>query len=185
MAMQEDSIARLAIPVGPDDHMRGNSDAPVTLVEYGDFQCPYCGQANLVVRALEEKYGDRLRVVFRSFPLTRHGYAQGAAEAAEFAADHGRFWEMHDLLYQHQDALDEASLLGYARKLGLDSCALALALREQTYRALIDDVKEGAEESGIPGTPAFFLNGLLFEDEESVENFSAAIDWLLEHGSAS
>jgi protein-disulfide isomerase len=184
MAMQEDSIAQLAIPIGPDDHVRGNPDAPVTLVEYGDFQCPYCGMADRIVRALQEKYGDRLRFVFRNFPLMRHQYAQGAAEATEFAADHGRFWELHDLLYEHQDALDEASLLRYARTLGLDADALALALREQTYRAVIDDVKEGAEESCIPGTPAFFLNGVLFEDEESVENFSAAIDWLLEHGSA-
>jgi protein-disulfide isomerase len=183
--MQDESIARLAVPVEPDDHVRGNPDAPVTLVEYGDFQCPYCGQAYPMLRALEEKYGDRLRVVFRNFPLTRHRYAEGAAEASEFAADHGKFWELHDLLYEHQDALDEASLLGYARELGLDADALALALREQTYRPLIDEVKEGAEESGIPGTPAFFLNDVLFEGDESVDGFSEAIDWLLVHGSVS
>jgi protein-disulfide isomerase len=182
--MQDEGISQLTIPVGPDDHVRGNPDAPITLVEYGDFQCPYCGQAYPVVKALEEKYGDRLRVVFRNFPLNAHRYAQAAAEATEFAADHGRFWEMYDLLYAHQDALDEPSLLACAKRLGLDPDALALALREQTYRALIDEVKEGAEESGIPGTPAFFLNGILFEDEESVEGFSEAIDWLLAHGTA-
>ncbi|HTJ28246.1 MAG TPA: thioredoxin domain-containing protein [Candidatus Limnocylindria bacterium] len=183
--MRDESIARLVVPVGPDDHVRGNPDAPVTLVEYGDFQCPYCGQAFPMLRALEEKYGDRLRVVFRNFPLTRHPHAEAAAEATEFAADHGKFWELHDLLYQHQDAVDEASLLGYAREIGLDSGALALALREQTYRPLIDEVKEGAEESGIPGTPAFFLNEVLFEGDESVDGFSEAIDWLLAHDSAS
>jgi protein-disulfide isomerase len=183
--MQDEAFTQLAIPVGADDHVRGNPNAAVTLVGYGDFQCPYCRQAYTIVKALEEKYGDRLRVVFRNFPLVRHAYAQTAAEAAEFAADHGRFWELHDLLYQQPDGLEEPAILGYAQRLGLDPAALAIALREQTYRALIDDVKEGAEESGIPGTPAFFLNGVLFEEEESVEGFSEAIDWLLEKGSAS
>ena len=136
-----------------------------------------------MVKELEEKYGPRLRVVFRSFPLAQHRLAETAAEAAEFAADQGRFWEMHDMLYEHQHALDEPHLLDYAKRLGLDDRALSLALREQTYRPLIDEIKEGAQESEIPGTPAFFLNDVLFEDDPSVESFSDAIDWLLEKGS--
>jgi protein-disulfide isomerase len=138
-----------------------------------------------MVKELETKYGDRLRVVFRSFPLAQHRFAEAAAEAAEFAADQGRFWEMHDLLYEHQNALDEPHLLDYAKRLGLDQEALAVALREQTYRPLIDEIKEGAQESEIPGTPAFFLNEVLFEEDPSVESFSDAIDWLLAKGSVS
>jgi protein-disulfide isomerase len=181
----DDGLIRLAVPVGPDDHVRGSADAPVTLVEYGDFECPYCGIASHAVSQLEKKYGDRLRVVFRSFPLEQHRYAQAAAEAAEFAADHGKFWELHDTLYRHQRALDEEHLLGYARDLGLDPDALATALREKTYAGIIEDSKAGGEDSGIPGTPAFFLNGVLFEDEPTRENFENAIDWLLEYGTHS
>lgn len=180
----DDGLTRLAVPVGPDDHIRGAADAPVTMVEYGDFECPYCGIAYPVVKALEAKYGPKLRLVFRSFPLVQHPHAQAAAEAAEFAADHGKFWELHDLLYEHQHALDEPHLLGYARDLGLDAHALATALREQTYAGIVEEVKEGGQESGIPGTPAFFLNDLLFEDEPSLENLTHAIDYLLEHGTA-
>lgn len=180
----DDNLTRLAVPVGPDDHVRGSAAAPVTLVEYGDFECPYCGVAYPVVKSLEQHYGDRLRVVFRSFPLAQHPHALGAAEAAEFAAEYGAFWQLHDMLYEHQQALDEPHLLGYARELGLDADALATALRERTYAGIIDDVKEGGEESGIPGTPAFFLNDVLFEDEPTRANLTHAIDWLLKHGTA-
>ncbi len=173
---------RLAVAVGPDDHVRGVADAPVTLVEYGDFECPYCGVVYSVVKELEKTYGATLRVVFRSFPLQQHRHAQAAAEAGEFAADHGKFWDLHDTLFEHQRALDEAHLLGYARELGLDDAALADALREHTYAGIVEDVKQGGEDSRIPGTPAFFLNGVLFEDEPTRENFAHAIDWLLEHG---
>jgi protein-disulfide isomerase len=180
----DDGLIRLAVPVGPEDHIRGPADARVTLVEYGDFECPYCGTAYPTVKALEKKYASTLRVVFRSFPLAQHPHAQAAAEAAEFAADHGKFWELHDVLYEHQQALDEHHLLGYARDLGLDTNALTTALREHTYAGIVEDVKDGGEQSGIPGTPAFFLNDLLFEDEPSLENLTHAIDYLLEHGTA-
>jgi protein-disulfide isomerase len=180
--MEDDGLVRLVVPVGPDDHARGPADAQVTLVEYGDYECPYCSVASRAVRDLEKDYGDRLRVVFRSFPLEQHRYAQAAAEAAEFAADHGKFWELHDVLYDHQDALAEEHLVGYARDLGLDADALATALREKTYAGIVEDAKQGGEDSGIPGTPAFFLNGVLFEDEPTRENFANAINWLLEYG---
>ncbi len=178
----EDGMIRLAVPVGPDDHVRGVDDAAITLVEYGDFECPYCGVAYPTVKKLESAYGPKLRVVFRSFPLAQHTHAQAAAEAAEFAAEHGAFWELHDTLYEHQGALDESHLLRYARDLGLDADELATALRERTYAGIVDDVKEGGEESGIPGTPAFFLNDILFEEEPTYENLAHAIDWLVEHG---
>ncbi len=172
--MQEDGLTRLAVPVGPDDHIRGNPDAPVTLVEYGDFECPYCGVAYPAVKALEKKYGDRLRVVFRSFPLQQHRHAQAAAEAAEFAADGGKFWEMHDTLYEHQRALEEHHLLGYAKDLGLDPAALATALREQTYRAhRRGSPRRRRRGRRSPARPAFFLNDVLFEEEPTAEAFLA------------
>ena len=180
--MDDNGLVRLAVPVGPDDHVRGSESAPVTLVEYGDFECPYCGVAYPVVQELARKYGEKLRVVFRSFPLVQHRHAEAAAEAAEFAADHGKFWELHDVLFEHQHALELPELFEYAHDLGLDVDALATALREQTYRPLIDEIKEGGEESGIPGTPAFFLNDVLFEDEPNEAYLSHAIDWLLERG---
>jgi protein-disulfide isomerase len=168
--------------VGPDDHIRGPANAPVTLVEYGDFECPFCGLAYPAVKALEARYPRELRVVFRSFPLQQHPHAEAAAEAAEFAADAGRFWEMHDTLFTHQRALEVRDLLRYARDLGLDSHALERALRDGTYAAIVAEQKESGEESGIPGTPAFFVNGVLFEDEPSEANLSHAIDYVLAHG---
>ena len=182
--MQDDGLVLLEVPVGPEDHVRGPDAAPVTLVEYGDFECPYCGLAYPVVKALEQQFARQLRVVFRSYPLEMHPHAQAAAEAAEFAADSGKFWELHDTLYEHQRALDVPHLLGYARDLGLDADALATALRERTYAPIIAEQKESGEASGIPGTPAFFLNGVLFEDEPTRENLAHAIDWLLEYGAA-
>lgn len=182
--MQDDGLVRLAVPVSEDDHARGPVDAPVTIVGYGDYECPFCRQVYPVMRALEKTYPGRLRFVFRSFPLTQHRHAQQAAEAAEFAADQGRFWEMHERLYAHAGALGVAELVEQARAIGLDGDALAVALRDGTYAGIIREVKEGGEESGIPGTPAFFLNGVLFEDEPTEEAFSNAIAWLLEHGSA-
>ncbi|HYW55184.1 MAG TPA: thioredoxin domain-containing protein [Candidatus Elarobacter sp.] len=182
--MQDDGVTRLAVPVGPDDHVRGRDDAPVTLVEYGDFECPYCGVAYPVVKALEKQYGEKLRVVFRSFPLAQHPHAEAAAETAEFAAEFGKFWEMHELLFEHQRALDERHLLGYVRALGLDEDELATALREHMYAPIVAEQKESGEESAIPGTPAFFLNDVLFEDEPTRENLAHAIEWLLEHSGA-
>jgi protein-disulfide isomerase len=182
--MEDDGLVRLAVPVGPEDHVRGPADAAVTLVEYGDFECPYCGVAYPVVKDLERSYPHDLRVVFRSFPLAQHRHAERAAEAAEFAADYGKFWEMHDTLFEHQRALDEQHLLGYARDLGLDAQALATALAEGTYAPVVAEQKETGEESEIPGTPAFFLNGILFDDEPTRENLGAAIQYLLAHGSA-
>ncbi len=180
--MEDDGLIRLAVPVSEDDHIRGPVDAPVTLVEYGDFECPFCGQAYPILKELEARYPRDLRVVFRHFPLEQHPHAEKAAEASEFAADAGRFWPMHDRLYEHQDQLDVRHLPEHARALGVDPQALAIALRDQTYRPIVEEMKEGGEESGIPGTPALFLNGVLFEDEVSLAGLAQAIDWLLEHG---
>ena len=144
----------------PDrDHIRGPEDAPVTLVEYGDFECPYCGQAEPVVRELLRDFGD-VRYVWRHLPLNDvHPHAQLAAEAAEAAAEQGAFWEMHDLLLDHQDALRPTDLTGYAEQLGLDIERFTDDLRRHTGGGRVAEDVDGADLSGVSGTPTFFING--------------------------
>ena len=147
-------------PDHADDHIRGPDDASVTLVEYADFECPYCGQTEPVIRALMATFGDELRYVFRHLPLTEvHGHAQLAAEAAEAAGAQGKFWEMHDLLFAHQGALDVHSLKTYAEQLDLDMERFTKALRTRKYAPRIANDVEEADESGVTGTPTFFING--------------------------
>jgi Na+/H+ antiporter NhaA len=154
-------LVDLADPVDPGrDHVRGPADAPVTLVEYGDFECPYCGRAEPVVRQLLVDFGTDLRYVFRHLPLHDvHEHAQLAAEAAEVAGAFGRFWEMHDLLFAHQDALTERDLLAYAGELDLDVDVFTAKLRRRKYAPRVAHDVEGADQSGVAGTPTFFANG--------------------------
>ncbi len=162
-ALQGDTAAPLIDldePDPTDDHIRGPDDAPVTLIEYADFECPYCGQTEPVVRDLVATFGNELRYVFRHLPLSEvHGHAQLAAEAAEAAGAQGKFWEMHDLLFEHQDALDVRSLNAYAEQLGLDMERFTKALRTRKYAPRIANDVEEADESGVTGTPTFFVNG--------------------------
>src|SRR6187200_3268377 len=118
--MADEDVARLTLPVGPRDHAQGPVGAPVTLVEYGDYECPHCGRAFPIVKEVQRRLGETLRFVFRNFPLSEaHPHALNAAEAAEAAGSQGKFWEMHDTLYRHQHALDDRHLLSYAKTLGL------------------------------------------------------------------
>jgi Na+/H+ antiporter NhaA/predicted DsbA family dithiol-disulfide isomerase len=153
-------IVDLAEPVDHErDHVRGPADAPVTVLEYGDFQCPYCGQAESVMRELLADFGD-VRYVWRHLPLTDvHPFAQNAAEAAEAAAAQDAFWAMHDLLLEHQDALRLPDLIGYARELGLDTERFADDLRTRSGAARIEEDVDSADLSGVSGTPTFFING--------------------------
>jgi Na+/H+ antiporter NhaA len=153
-------IVDLAEPVDPErDRMRGPTEAPVTVVEYGDFECPYCGQAEPVVRELLSDFGD-VRYVWRHLPLTDvHPRAQAAAEAAEAAAEQGKFWEMHDLLLEHQDALRVSDLTRHAEELGLDVERFQEDLRRRTGAAHIEEDVDSADLSGVSGTPTFFING--------------------------
>ena len=142
------------------DHIRGAPDAPVTLVEYGDFECPYCGRAEPAIRELLAEWGDDLRYVFRHLPLNDvHPWAQLAAEAAEAAGAQGAFWEMHDMLLAHQGELTPGSLRRYARELGLDEERLIEDLRRRTYAARVSEDVASADASGVSGTPSFFING--------------------------
>jgi Na+/H+ antiporter NhaA len=167
-------IIDLAEPVDPErDHIRGPADAPVTVVEYGDFECPYCGRAEPAVRELLAAFGD-VRYVWRHLPLTDvHPRADAAAEAAEAAADQGAFWEMHDVLLDHQDALRASDLAGYAEQLGLDLGQFEEALRRRTGAARIAEDVDSADLSGVSGTPTFFINGRRHHGAYDIATLSA------------
>ena len=166
----------LAVPVDVEqDHIRGPSEAPVTLVEYGDLECPYCGQAEPVVRELLAETGD-LRYVWRHLPLSDvHPRAQLAAEATEAAAAQGLFWEMHDLLLENQDALRPADLVGYARRLGMDVDRFSDELRRHVYAARVAEDVDGADLSNVSGTPTFFVNGRRHQGAYDIDTLKAAV----------
>jgi protein-disulfide isomerase len=171
-----DLIVDLAEPVDAErDHIRGPVDAPVTVLEYGDFECPYCGQAEPVVRELLREHGD-VAYVWRNLPLNDvHHNAQRAAEAAEAAAEQGAFWEMHDLLLERQDALEDRDLIGYARELGLDAERFEEDLRTRAGAARIAEDVDSADLSGVSGTPTFFINGLRHYGAYDIATLSAAV----------
>jgi Na+/H+ antiporter NhaA len=169
-------LADLYIEVDPErDHIRGPIDARVTVVEYGDFQCPYCGMAEPVVRELLREFGD-VRYVWRHLPLNDvHPDTQLAAEASEAAADQGAFWEMHDLLLEHQDALQPRDLIAYAEQLGLDVERFTDDLREHTGAARVADDVDSADLSNVSGTPTFFINGRRHYGAYDIATLSAAV----------
>ena len=157
------------------DRIRGPLDAPITLVEYGDFQCPYCGRAEPIVRELLADFGD-LRYVWRQLPLNDvHTDAQLAAEASEAAAAQGKFWEMYDMLLSHQEALSLRDLIGYAEELGLDVGRFRDYLRKRKGTARIAEDVESADASGVAGTPTFFINGRRHYGAYDVATLSAAV----------
>jgi protein-disulfide isomerase len=161
--------AALAVPVSAHDHIQGNEHAVVTLVEYGDFQCPACAAAYPLVKQLQHRYAGNLRFVFRHFPLGQaHPFAQMAAELAEAAAVEGQFWAMHDWLYENQDAWvadGPAGLEAGARALGLDAQALAATLRNPQIDAHIRRDFMGGVRSGVNGTPGFYVDGYLYQGD--------------------
>lgn len=155
---------RLRVPVSESDHRRGAQDAPLVLVEYGDYECPYCGQAHPIVKHIENALRGELMFVFRNFPLAQiHPYAMTAARAAEAAGLQRKFWEMHDTLYENQENLDDESLLAYATELGLDLDKFTqdILSRRVEDKILLD--LEGGARSGVNGTPTFFVNGYRFD----------------------
>jgi len=161
LAATAEDILDLSMDIDPErDHIRGPEDAPVTLVEYGDFECTYCGQAEGVIRELLSSLGDDVRYVWRHLPLNDvHPNAQVAAEASEAAAAQGKFWDMHDLLLEHQGAITPRDLAGYAEQLGLDTKRFLDELRRRVYAPRVAEDVASADESGVSGTPTFFING--------------------------
>jgi protein-disulfide isomerase len=159
----EREMSRLSREVSEADHGQGPPDARVTLVEYGDFECPHCGAAYPELKAVQRTMGDALRFVFRHFPLSgAHPHAHQAAEFAEAAATIGRFWEMHAVLFENQQALDEQSLVGYAGTLGCDATLIESALRGAFAERVRRDFSGGVR-SGVNGTPCLFINGQRYE----------------------
>ena len=168
---------RLIAPVSEHDHVIGPADAPVTLVEYGDYECPYCGRAFPIVQQLRRALGDRLRFVFRNFPLTQiHEHAEHAAEVAEAAAAQGKFWPMHDWLFTHQWMLDDESLLAGVAELALDADRVAGELAAGTHRARVREDFATGIRSGVNGTPTFYINGVRHDGDYGLETLLAAIE---------
>jgi protein-disulfide isomerase len=171
----------LAPPVSEADHADGPETALVTLVEYGDFECPHCGRAHPIVKHVRKHFGQRLRFVFRNFPIsTGHPHAQHAAEAAEAAGARGRFWAMHDRLFENQDALEDEDLAGYAGELGLDAAQVMEELGTGRYAPRVREHFMSGVRSGVNGTPTFLLNGVRYDASWDRDTLIAAIDASLE-----
>jgi protein-disulfide isomerase len=168
----------LTMPVSDDrDHIQGSPDAAVTLVEYGDYECPYCGAAYPIVKEVQARMGERLRFVFRNFPIsTSHPHAEQAAEAAEAAADQGSFWEMHDVLYENQKRLRDEDLRGYAEKLGLDVERFDTELADHVHADRVHEDFLTGVRSGVNGTPTFYINGARHDDSYDAETLLAALE---------
>jgi protein-disulfide isomerase len=172
----------LAVPVTKNDHIRGPFNAPVTLLEYGDYECPYCGMAFPIVQRVLQHFGPRLRFVFRHFPLAQvHPDAEPAAEAAEFAGAHKRFWEMHDGIYMNQENLGLPLLLTLAERLGLSKEQCARAIANQEYADKIQQDFLGGVRSGVNGTPTFFINNRRHDGTFDFNVLVTAIEGQLAH----
>ena len=175
--MRTSWAAKLTLPVGERDHIQGLATAPITLVEYGDYECPYCGQAYPVVKEIQKRLGKRLRFVFRNFPLsTMHPHAEHAAEAAEAAGAQAKFWEMHDALYGNQEALDDGDLVEYAAAVGLDQTRFTGEMAKHTHAARVREDFMSGVRSGVNGTPTFFINGVRYDDSPDLKTLLNAME---------
>jgi len=167
----------LTLEVGNRDHAQGPANAPVTLVEYGDYECPHCGRAYPIVKSVQKALGAQLRFVFRNFPLSEvHPNAANAAEAAEAAAAQGKFWQMHDTLFENQEALEPPDLIAYAEQLGVDSKKLASELESHAHEARVREDFMSGVRSGVNGTPTFFVNGERYDGPWDRPDLIAVLD---------
>lgn len=170
-------MSTLKTPVGDEDHVQGGESASCTLVEYGDYECPHCGAAHPMIQRVERHFGERLRFVFRNFPLTQiHANAQSAAETAEFAGGNGKFWEMHDLLFENQDSLGDDLYEELATQLGLNTAQLTQSLENGTYTGRVRSDFTNGVRSGVNGTPTFFVNGQRHNGPADYEHLVKAIE---------
>ncbi len=173
-------MATLKVPVGPADHSQGPADAPVTLVEYGDYECSQCGHAYPIIKAVQNRFGKQLRFAFRNFPLREiHPNAEVAAETAEFAATHGKFWDMHDLIFENQNSLSEQMLGELAHRLTLDRQALRDALRSGTFAERVQEDLSSGVRSWVNGTPTFFINSQRHDGDFELETLLQAIQKMI------
>ncbi|HEY1922664.1 MAG TPA: thioredoxin domain-containing protein [Tepidisphaeraceae bacterium] len=170
-------MSKLKVPVTSDDHVQGDERAPIILVEYGDYECPHCGHAYPIVKRVQKHFGDRLLFIFRNFPLHEiHPNAENAAEAAEFAAAHERFWEMHDQIFENQSELGLPLLLELAKNLRLSVPDLKNSLTARQYASRVRNDFLGGVRSGVNGTPTFFINGDRHDGPFEFEDLVEAID---------
>jgi protein-disulfide isomerase len=175
--MADDDTPRLALAVGARDHVQGSPKATVTLLEYGDYECPYCGEAYPIVKAIQKKLGERLRFVFRNFPLANmHPHATLAAEAAEAVGALGKFWEMHDTLYENQQALEQSDLVRYASRLGLEARTVAADLDRHTFAGRVQEDFSSGVRSGVNGTPTFYIDGVRHNGSYELEELLSALE---------
>lgn len=170
----------LKVPVTPEDPIQGHEDALITLVEYGDYECPYCGMAYPVIKKIQKHFKDQLRFVFRNFPLTEiHPHAEMAAEAAEFADQYDRFWEMHDLIYENQSNLSKPFLLELGERLRLSVPELESAIDRHLFQDKIRKDFLGGVRSGVNGTPTFFINDHRYDGSFEYNELVAALESVL------
>ena len=173
------SQPRLASDVTEQDHAQGPADAPITLLEFGDYECPDCGNAYPVIKRLIAEMGPRLRFIFRNFPLSNvHPHASVAAQAAEAAAAQGKFWEMHDLLYEHQKDLADIEMSKFALRIGLEIYRFDADLASERFARRVTADYESGVRSGVTSTPTFFVNGIRYVGEKDYETMKAALDQL-------
>ena len=178
--MVQQRAFHLAVPVNEADHLLGPAQSPVTIVEYGDFECPNCKQAAPVVKLLLERFGGRVRFVFRHFPLEEvHPHALLAAEVAEEAGAQGKFWPMHDLLFEHQSHLKLPQLRNYALQLELDMERFTAETEDHMYLQRVREHAEGGRNSGVRGTPGFFLNGAIHDVSFGLRSLFDSVEALL------
>jgi len=168
------------VEVAADGPSRGPDKAKVTIVEFSDFQCPYCSRGRQVIDEVVKRYGNKVRVVFRDFPLDFHDKAQKAAEAGHCANDQGKFWEMHDWMFDNQDKLDPEALKAEARRLGLDGNKFDQCLSSGQHAEEVKRHMREGQKAGVSGTPAFFINGVLLSGAQPIDKFKAEIDRALE-----
>jgi protein-disulfide isomerase len=170
-------MAVLKVPVNASDHVQGRDDAPLTLLEYGDYECPYCGLAYPIIKDVQSYFGERLRFVFRNFPLTQvHPNAESAAETAEFAAVHGRFWEMHDGLFENQQYLGLKLYVTLASRLALPIRDLRVALAAGIYASRVRSDFLSGVRSGVNGTPTFFINSMRHDGTPEFDDLVRALE---------
>jgi protein-disulfide isomerase len=165
---------QLKPPVNDNDHIEGNPKAPIELVEYGDYECPHCGRAYPIIKDIQKRMGEKLKFVFRNFPLTEiHPDAFSAALAAEAAERQKKFWEMHDIIFEHQRHLSTENILAYAKRIGLNMAEFSKDIQQDILANKVENDIESGIRSGVNGTPSFFVNGAKYngnwEDEEFVD----------------
>jgi protein-disulfide isomerase len=176
-------VSKLTIPISAKDHFQGDIDAACSLVEYGDYECPHCGRAYPLLKRVQKHYGNRLCFVYRNFPLNEmHPHAERAAETAEFAGTKGKFWEMHDLLFENQEQLGDDLYLELAGELGLAQDELAEALDQSEFQAHVKADFIGGVRSGVNGTPTLFINGQRYNGPVEFEALVEKIDVALARG---